>query len=95
MRWISTTALLAAICLELAAERAVAQEGPVPQGGPVAQSFDALSAHLEQQDEQIRQLQWQLSGHAAARYAGHSGGLRARRGHGRRRHAAAGRPNRR
>ena len=62
MRWISTTALLAAICLELAAERAVAQEGPVPQGGPVAQSFDALSAHLEQQDEQIRQLQWQLSG---------------------------------
>ncbi len=49
------TALLAAICLELAAGPAVAQEGST------AQSFNALSARLEQQDQQIRQLQSQVN----------------------------------
>src|SRR6516164_7040122 len=55
MRWISTTGLLAAICLELAAGQAVAQDSSV------AQSFDALSARLQQQDDQIRQLQSQVN----------------------------------
>ena len=55
MKWISTSAALAAICFGLAAGRAVAQEGSV------AQSFDALAARMQQQDDQIRQLQSQVN----------------------------------
>ena len=42
--------------------RAVPQDGPIGGTRLVAQSFDALSARLQQQDEQIRQLQWQVNG---------------------------------
>jgi phosphate-selective porin OprO and OprP len=55
MKRILTTAVLAALCLELAAGQAAAQDGTI------AQSFDALSARLEQQDQQIRQLQSQVN----------------------------------
>jgi phosphate-selective porin OprO and OprP len=56
MKWISTTCLLMALGLGGTANQAMAQEGTT------GQSFDALSARLEQQDQQIRQLQAQVSG---------------------------------
>jgi phosphate-selective porin OprO and OprP len=56
MKWISTASLLLALGLGWTTNRAAAQVGST------AQSFDALSARLEQQDQQIRQLQAQVSG---------------------------------
>ncbi len=53
MKWISTARLV--VALGLACGQAMAQPGAT------AQSFDELSARLEQQDRQIQQLQAQVS----------------------------------
>jgi phosphate-selective porin OprO/OprP len=55
MKWISITGLLVALGLELAASQAMAQPGTI------GQSFDDLSARVEQRDQQIRELQAQVN----------------------------------
>ena len=56
MKWISTASLVMALGFAWTASQAMAQQGAT------AQSFDELSARLEQQDRQIQQLQAQVSG---------------------------------
>jgi phosphate-selective porin OprO/OprP len=56
MKWISTASLVMALGCVWTASQAMAQPGTA------AQSFDELSARIEQQDRQIRQLQAQMSG---------------------------------
>ena len=56
VKWISTARLVMALGLACMASQAMAQQGAT------AQSFDELSARLEQQDQQIQQLQAQVSG---------------------------------
>ncbi len=55
MKWIPNIAILAALGLGLAASHAAAQDGSI------GQSFDALSARVEQQDQEIRQLRGQMN----------------------------------
>jgi phosphate-selective porin OprO/OprP len=55
MKWISTASLLLALGLGWTSQT-------LAQQGTAGQSFDALSARLEQQDQQIRQLQAQVQG---------------------------------
>ncbi len=57
MKWISTAGLLLALGFGWAANQAAAQDL-----GATNQSFDQLSARLEQQDREIRQLQAQVAG---------------------------------
>ncbi len=57
MKWISTAGLLMALGFGWTASQATAQ-----QMGGTTQSFDELSARLEQQDRQIQQLQAQVAG---------------------------------
>ena len=56
MKWISTARLVMALGLAWTASQAMAQMGETTQ------SFDQLSARLEQQDRQIQQLQAQMAG---------------------------------
>jgi phosphate-selective porin OprO/OprP len=56
MKWISTAGLLMALGFGWTANQAMAQMGTTTQ------SFDELSARLEQQDRQIQQLQAQMAG---------------------------------
>ena len=56
MKWISTARLVMVLGLAYVASPAMAQQGST------AQTFDELSARLEQQDQQIRQLQAQVAG---------------------------------
>jgi len=56
VKWISTARLAMALGFACMASQAMAQQGAT------AQSFDELSARLEQQDKQIQQLQAQVSG---------------------------------
>ena len=56
MKWISTARLLVALGFACMASQAMAQMGET------AQSFDELSARLEQQNRQIQQLQAQVQG---------------------------------
>jgi phosphate-selective porin OprO/OprP len=56
MKWISTARLVLALGFACVASQAMAQQGAT------GQSFDELSARLAQQDQQIRQLQAQMSG---------------------------------
>ena len=56
MKWISTASLVMSIGFGWMASQAMAQQGGA------AQSFDDLSARLEQQDKQIQQLQAQMLG---------------------------------
>jgi len=58
MKRISTASLIMALGFACMASQAMAQQGEVPQ----PQSFEALSARLEQQDQQIQQLKSQISG---------------------------------
>ena len=58
MKWISTASLVMALGFAWTASQAMAQQGGTAQ----PQSFEELSARLEQQDQQIRQLQAQMSG---------------------------------
>ena len=61
MKWISTASLLLALGFGWTASQAMAQPGAT------GQSFDELSARLEQQDQQIQQLQAQMAGMQAGR----------------------------
>ena len=56
MKWISTASLVLALGFACMASQAMAQQGTTTQ------SFDELSARLEQQDRQIQQLQAQVAG---------------------------------
>ncbi len=76
MKWISTTSLLLTLGLAWTASEAPAQQAAT------AESFDAFSARLEQQDRQFQQLQAQLWGVQQAVYAapaadGPAGGMAA------------------